>query len=77
MLCIFIPSIAHGKTIGLLHFDFYRLPARLMDDAEHSRMERKRNLAQICVEQISLATAIVRLRPELQHKSVKDPLKGR
>lgn len=48
-----------------------------MDDAEHSRMERKRNLAQICVEQISLATAIVRLRPELQHKSVKDPLKGR
>jgi len=71
-----IPIIAHGDTIGLLHFDFYRLPAGQLNEAEQARLERKLQLAQICVEQISLATAIVRLQTELRHKSVKDALTG-
>jgi diguanylate cyclase (GGDEF)-like protein/PAS domain S-box-containing protein len=71
-----IPIIAHGDMIGLLHFDFYRLPAGGMNAAERLRLERKLELAQICVEQISLATAIVRLQDELRTHSVKDPLTG-
>lgn len=71
-----ITIIAHGDTIGLLHFDFYRLPARGLTDAQKTRLEQKLEIAQICVEQISLATAIVRLQTELRHQSVKDALTG-
>jgi diguanylate cyclase (GGDEF)-like protein/PAS domain S-box-containing protein len=71
-----IPIVAHGNMIGLLHFDLYRLPARGLNEAEKLRLERKLELAQICVEQISLATAIVRLQTELRHQSVKDALTG-
>ncbi len=71
-----IPIVAHGDTIGLLHFDFYRLPATGLNEAQRARLERKLELAQICVEQISLATAIVRLQTELRDKSVKDALTG-
>lgn len=71
-----IPIIAHGDMIGLLHFDFYRIPAGGMNEAERLRLQRKLELAQICVEQISLATAIVRLQDELRTHSVKDPLTG-
>lgn len=71
-----IPIIAHGDTIGLLHFDFYRLPARGLSDAQKARLDQKLEIAQICVEQISLATAIVRLQTELRHQSVKDALTG-
>lgn len=71
-----IPINAHGDTIGMLHFDFFRLPARGLGDAERKILERQLEIAQICVEQISLATAIVRLQTELRNKSVKDPLTG-
>jgi len=71
-----IPIIAHGDMIGMLNFDFCRIPARELNHAEASQLERKLELAQICVEQISLATAIVRLQTELRHKSVKDALTG-
>lgn len=71
-----IPIIAHGDTIGLLHFDFYRFPARGLTDAQRVRLEQKLEIAQICVEQISLATAIVRLQTELRDQSVKDALTG-
>lgn len=71
-----MPIIAHGDIIGMLHFDFYRLPAEGLNEAERLRLERKLELAQICVEQISLATATVRLQSELRTNSVKDPLTG-
>ena len=71
-----MPIIAHGDTIGLLHLDFHHLPAHGLDEAEAIRLEHKLELAQICVEQISLATAIVRLQTELHQKSVKDALTG-
>ena len=71
-----IPIIAHGETIGLLHFDFYRLPARGLSEVQKARLEQKLEIAQICVEQISLATAIVRLQTELRTQSVKDALTG-
>jgi diguanylate cyclase (GGDEF)-like protein/PAS domain S-box-containing protein len=71
-----LPIVAHGDTIGLLHMHFPRLPSRGMTPAEQLRLERKLELAQICVEQISLATAIVRLQTELRDKSVKDALTG-
>ncbi len=71
-----MPIIAHGDMIGMLHFDFFRLPRRGLNEGERLRLERKLELAQICVEQISLATAIVRLQSELRTSSVKDPLTG-
>lgn len=71
-----IPIIAHGDTIGVLHFDFHRLPARGLTPAERAYLEQKLEIAQICVEQISLATAMVRLQTELRHQSVKDALTG-
>lgn len=71
-----LPIIAHGDTIGLLHIDFPRLPARGMTGEDTHVFERNLELAQICVEQISLATAMVRLQTELRDKSVKDLLTG-
>ncbi len=71
-----LPIIAHGDTIGLLHIGFPRLPARGMSREQAQRLERNLELAQICVEQISLATASVRLQNELRDKSVKDLLTG-
>jgi diguanylate cyclase (GGDEF)-like protein/PAS domain S-box-containing protein len=71
-----IPIIAHGDTIGLLHLDFHHLPARGLSDAQKARFEQQLEIAQICVEQISLATAIVRLQTELREQSVKDALTG-
>lgn len=71
-----LPIIAHGDMIGLLHLDFHRLPKEGMNEADRARLERELDLAQICVEQISLATAIVRLQDELRTSSVKDPLTG-
>lgn len=71
-----LPIIAHGETIGLLHVDFPHLPARGMNEEEAQVLERNLELAHICVEQISLATATVRLQNELRDKSVKDLLTG-
>lgn len=71
-----VPIIAHGDTIGLLHFAFRHLPSHDLDEAQVLAFESELELAQICVEQISLATAIVRLQTELRHKSVKDALTG-
>lgn len=71
-----LPIIAHGDTIGMLHFEFVHLPAGGMNEAERLRLERKLELAQICIEQISLAIAIVRLQNELRTNSVKDALTG-
>ncbi len=71
-----LPIIAHGDTIGLLHIEFPRLPARGMNVEETQTLERNLELAHICVEQISLATATVRLQNELRDKSVKDSLTG-
>jgi diguanylate cyclase (GGDEF)-like protein/PAS domain S-box-containing protein len=71
-----IPIIAHGDTIGLLHFDFHHLPARGLTDVQRAQFERQLEIAQICVEQISLATAIVRLQTQLREQSVKDALTG-
>jgi diguanylate cyclase (GGDEF)-like protein/PAS domain S-box-containing protein len=71
-----LPIVAHGDTIGLLHIDFPRLSARGMAGEKAHAFERDLELAQICVEQISLATAMVRLQTELRDKSVKDLLTG-
>lgn len=71
-----LPIIAHGDTIGLLHIDFPHIPAREMTDMQLQIFQGNLELAQICVEQISLATAMVRLQTELRDKSVKDLLTG-
>lgn len=67
-----IPIVAHGETIGLLHFDFGHADC---ETGPHDIEECKR-LALMCAEQISLAIANVRLRDQLRDQSIRDPLTG-
>ena len=77
-----MPIVAHGDTIGLMHLSH---PARSVEGAPTGAEGDGRppeappphwDLALLCAEQISLAIANVRLRQELQEKSVRDPLTG-
>lgn len=72
-----LPIIAHGETIGLMHiiFDGFEEDGMM----RHMRAEVLNNrwdISLICAEQISLAVANVRLRHELQERSVRDVLTG-
>lgn len=72
-----LPIIAHGETIGLMHiiFDGFEEDGMM----RHMRAEvlgNRWDISLICAEQISLAVANVRLRHELQERSVRDPLTG-
>lgn len=73
-----LPIIAHGEAIGLLRIEFEDQVATQggLDKDDQNRLEQRVQLAQICVEQISLATAMVQLQEELHDKSVKDLLTG-
>ncbi len=63
------PILAHGETVGLM-----TLFAGDGQTAEEFAAIRK--LAQMCAEQISLAIANVRMRDQLHHQSIRDPLTG-
>lgn len=72
-----LPIVAHGKTIGLMHivfegFEQDGVMRAMRDETLRNRWE----ISLICAEQISLAVANVRLRQELQEKSLRDPLTG-
>ncbi|WP_170516459.1 sensor domain-containing diguanylate cyclase [Ruegeria atlantica] len=62
------PILAHGETVGLLHLRAHEGSQKVF----HSN----RKLAQLCVEQISMAIANVRMRDQLHDQSVRDPLTG-
>jgi diguanylate cyclase (GGDEF)-like protein len=67
-----IPILAHGETIGLLHFVFgSNFGPRL-----EKILEEQRNLAINCAEQISIAIANLKLRDQLRDQSIRDPLTG-
>ena len=63
------PVLAHGETVGLMTVitDY-----KMTDAGRHAA----RKLAQMCAEQISLAIANVRMRDQLHHQSIRDPLTG-
>jgi len=63
------PILAHGETVGLM-----TLMAENKDDRD--AFEATRKLAQMSAEQISLAIANVRMRDQLHHQSIRDPLTG-
>lgn len=67
---ICVPVVAHGDTVGLLH---YRL-----DDlrGQDSTVEDPVRFAARCGEHISMAIANVKLRDELRDQSIRDPLTG-
>ncbi|MEL6862030.1 MAG: diguanylate cyclase [Pseudomonadota bacterium] len=66
-----LPLLAHGETIGML---WCRSKAEKSDeDRGHARYW---DLALMLAEQVSLTIANVRLRQELQDRSVRDPLTG-
>ncbi len=64
-----LPVLALGETIGLLHL-------RKHADVSLQEFEESRRLAQMCGEQISMALANVRMRDELEDRSIRDPLTG-
>lgn len=72
-----LPIIAHGETIGLMHivFDGFEEDG-LMRHMRAEVLNNRWDISLICAEQISLAVANVRLRHELQEKSVRDALTG-
>ncbi len=63
------PILAHGETVGLMHL----VPINGISREDFLNMRR---LAQMSAEQISLAIANVRMRDQLHHQSVRDPLTG-
>lgn len=67
-LCV--PVVAHGDTVGLLHFRFDNLRP---DDLS---LEDPVRFAVSCGEHISMAIANVKLRDELRDQSIRDPLTG-
>ena len=72
-----IPIVAHGETVGLLHFES-RCDTLGEGNAACSdqEWEEQKRLAVVCSEQISLAIANVRLRDQLRDQSIRDPLTG-
>ena len=66
-----LPLLAHGETIGMLWC--YADESNGDGALEHARYW---DVALMLAEQISLTIANVRLRQELQDRSVKDPLTG-
>ncbi|NBB97528.1 MAG: diguanylate cyclase [Alphaproteobacteria bacterium] len=72
-----LPIIAHGETIGLMHiiFDGFEEDG-LMRHMRAEVLNNRWDISLICAEQISLAVANVRLRHELQERSVRDALTG-
>jgi len=66
-----LPLLAHGETIGMLwcHTD----EEQAEEELSHARYW---DVALMLAEQVSLTIANVRLRQELQDRSIKDPLTG-
>lgn len=74
-LCL--PITANGEAIGLMHLRFGRGPWKGTDrQTLQDILVRRRELALICAEQISLALANVQLRDQLHDQSVRDQLTG-
>jgi len=72
-----LPIIAHGDTIGMMHIAYPEHRIKKSDsEALREALANKWELSLICAEQISLATANVKLQDELHQRSVKDPLTG-
>lgn len=73
-----LPIIAQSETIGLLHLSFAVFRSGTPGDgAAHDEFLRRRWITALtCAEQISLAVANVRLRNELEERSLRDPLTG-
>ncbi|MBO6756038.1 MAG: diguanylate cyclase [Roseibium sp.] len=72
-----LPIIAHGETIGMMHISFPDHPINETDcERLKDALTATWELSLICAEQVSLATANVKLQDELQQRSVKDTLTG-
>lgn len=69
-----LPLIAHGETIGMLWLQWSEEIPSLNVDAPEDELNRHWDLALMLAEQISLTIANVRLRQELQDRSIKDAL---
>lgn len=66
---ICVPVVAHGDTVGLLHVHF-------SPHSPHAEVRAMGKFANRCGEHISMAIANVKLRDELHHQSIRDPLTG-
>ncbi|HLY45064.1 MAG TPA: diguanylate cyclase [Stellaceae bacterium] len=71
-----IPILAHGETIGLLHFEFQPEDEATSRTLGPGEIAEQRRLGIVCAEQISLAIANIKLRDQLRDQSIRDPLTG-
>ena len=69
LLCV--PLAAQGETLGVLHMRINKSPE---PSSESTQLNEQ--LAITSAEQIALALANLRLREELRHQSIRDPLTG-
>lgn len=63
------PILALGETVGLMHL-------KKQPDVDVATFDESRRLAQMCAEQISMAIANVKMRDQLEDRSIRDPLTG-
>ncbi len=70
-----IPTLAHGETVGLLHFEYRQAGTEPTGERKAKFADRHR-LGLACAEHISVAIANIKLRDELRDRSVRDALTG-
>lgn len=72
-VCLCVPMIAQGNTLGILHIEFARSSEHFGPAAHNSRESRER-LAISAASQIALSLASLQLRETLREQSIRDPL---
>jgi len=72
-LCLCIPMIAQGNTLGTLHLEFDRT-SNLEDPATGILRHSRERLAVSAASQIALSLASLQLRETLREQSIRDPL---
>ena len=70
-MCICLPLLAQGETLGILHI--IDGPAK-NDQADEARIAEKAQLAKILADNIGLGIANLKLRESMRILSVRDPL---
>jgi diguanylate cyclase (GGDEF)-like protein len=73
-MCLCVPMVAQGNTLGVLHLDFGIAAEPGSDPGSESHRESRRQLAVSAASQIALSLASLQLRETLREQSIRDPL---
>jgi len=73
-VCLCVPMVAQGNTIGVLHLEFENATRLTNDSGARSVQESLQQLAISVASQIALSLASLQLRETLREQSIRDPL---